>query len=77
MEVVGAPVDVGVDLRQPWFSKNKVVFFEVVEKGLEVIRIVVAVEGDGSSVSSDGGAVRENDGDGLAWLKRNGVLFLK
>ena len=69
VEIVGAPIDVGINIGEPRFAENEVVFLKGINKGVEVFRISVALEVNGSGVFGDGGAVGKNN--------RNGVLFLK
>jgi len=53
--LVGTPVDVGLHMREPGLAKDEVVTVEVVNNGVEVVKVVVAGKGDGGSVVGDGG----------------------
>ena len=78
MEIVGAPIDVGIDISEPGFTENEVVFLQRVDERVEVFRIRVALEVDGSSVFGDGeGTVGKDNGNGGTGMNRDGVLFLK
>ena len=70
MQVVGAPVNVGVGGCEPWLPEDEIIRFERVEEGVEVISEVVAGEGNGDGVLSDGGgAVRKDNGNGVAGME--------
>ena len=65
VEGIGSPVDLRVDVGEPRFSKNEVVFFQWVEDGVEGVRVAFAFNGDGDGVVGDGGtAVGEKNGNG-------------
>lgn len=55
MKSVCTPVDLRVDLCEPWFSQDQVVFLERVKDGVEVVGVAVAFNGDVDSVVGDGG----------------------
>jgi len=55
LDLVGTPVDVGLHMREPGLAKDEVVTVEVVNNGVEVVKVVVAGKGDGGSVVGDGG----------------------
>lgn len=78
MKVIGSPVDQWVDPSEPWFSKNEVIFSQVVDEGVEVVRVVVAIEVNAGGVRGDGeGAIRENDRNGLVGMGWDGVFGLE
>ena len=49
VKVIGAPVNVRVNLGEPRLAKSKVVFVERVEDRVERVGVVAAIEGDGDS----------------------------
>jgi hypothetical protein len=55
MESVCAPVDLRVDMCEPWFSQDQVVFLEWVEDGVERVGVAIAFDGDVDGVVGDGG----------------------
>ena len=55
VEIVGAPIDGRIDVCQPRFTENKVVFLKVIDDRVQVVGIVVASEGDWCGVRCNGG----------------------
>ena len=53
-KVVCAPVDERIVLGEPWFTQEKVVFFQWVDNGIEVGGVLLAMEGDVGGVSREG-----------------------
>jgi len=64
---------VRIDASEPRFAEDEVICVEVVDVGVECISVVVASEGDGCNVGSDGGrAVGEDDGNRAAGTEGDG-----
>ena len=68
VEIVGVPIDLGVDFGEPWFPKNNVVFAKVIDDGVEGVRVVESLKVDSRSVGRDrGGAIGEEHWDWGRW----------
>lgn len=65
MEVIDAPVDVRVDVGEPTFAENEIVFLEWVQKSVDGVGVAISFENDGCRMVGDGeSAIRKNDGNG-------------
>ena len=62
VEIVVAPVDIGIDSCQPGLSQDEVVIREGVDEGIEMVGIVVAIDREGAGKRGDRrGAVGKDD----------------